>query len=758
MKSYSYQIRLCRDAEPGTGLGGEVVNDLVPRDADGRPMLPASHVKGLMRAALREIVKPRKEWSPFLGLPADESCSDLLIESVFGQTGEVSPEVEGRLRFANARIPQLKPNRKSATVATSMVSRTAVSEDGTAKETSLRTTEVVSKGTVFSGTIQCEFDEATVEGIAWRLALMSITAVGGSRSRTGQAIAEWVEKPQGEQSPGKLLIALDTAIRERRFTKPGVVVTGPFHAARATSSATAIVELLFLADSPICCPERPDKTNVITSGFSIPASTVQGIILHRVNRQNPALASQMFEADNFRCWPMNPCANPQDGRVQDVLDQDSSGWFDQLPNSIRVSLSHRAAKFSTIGYDSSYFFDPACAERPVPFPWPDNPDNAPLKASDGVVLFGDATRRLSQTEDHSAKRLLWKSGHMPRKLSTHGVLDGPKGRENTRTDGRSLYSVESMAPLIWRGQVAVPESVADLLVEEFNAQPHVSVGKARTVRGLGRMIARRVDSASVAVLRGSDPATVLVLQSPVEISQGHHHQLANRKRSAEDILKIMAEGWLKYHRLPVLAAIPNVWANVGIRFGWNRTTGFGGRGSGFQDAVPVLLPGSVFTLSSPADPERLKTALVAGFCAEPGKGTDPLGRRGRDFGSLAVHPGKAESLYESKPTIRVAESQPFSAAMRIVLKLEEQPHLPSPSQIRAVEQRIKAGTPAEQQKSVGEARDYLEDQCKRIVRIWHNWEGAYWEVTEILTQCSPADAKKALKALADIAVARQKEN
>ena len=198
---------------------------------------------------------------------------------------------------------------------------------------------------------------------------------------------------------------------------------------------------------------------------------------------------------------------------------------------------------------------------------------------------------------------------------------------------------------------------------------------------------------------------------------------------------------------------------MGIRFGWNRTTGFGGRAAGFQDAVPVLLPGSVFTLSAaPEDPERLRTALVAGFCAEPGKATDPNSRRGRDFGSVAVHPGKAESLYESKPTIRVAESQPFSAAMRIVLKLEEQPHLPSPSQIRAVEQRIKAGTPAEQQKSVGEARDYLEDQCKRIVRIWHNWEGAYWEVTEILTQCSPADAKKALKALADIAVARQKEN
>ena len=756
MKTYSYKIRLCKDAEPGTGLGGEIVNDLVPRDVDGLPVLPASHIKGLMRAALREIVKPRSsDWSSFLNLAVGQSCSDGLIDRVFGQEDERRPDAEGRLRFADAEIALAKRKKKSEKTLTHTVSRTSLSENGIAKDTSLRTTEAVHKGTIFSGKIHCEFDESTVEGIAWRLALMSITAVGGSRSRTGQAVAEWIEAPQAEQSPGKLLLELDKAIRAKQFTNPGELKTGRFSKAPDASNATAIVELLFVADSAICCPETPDKTNVVSSGFSIPGSTIQGIILHRINRQNPELATELFHADNFRCWPLNPCANPQDERILDVLDGHPSGWFDELPNSIRVSLSHRAAKFSTKEkeYSTKYFFDPAC--RIEPYEWPKNPDNAPLKASDGVILFGDGTQRLHRRDGNIPKRLLWKASHMPRKLSTHGVLDGPKCRENTRTDGRNLFSVEAIAPLIWRGQVAVPESIADLLVDDFDAHPHVSVGKARTVRGQGRMIARRVDTADAAILNGSDFGTVLVLQSPVQIPSEMHGELSRHESSSEDILRKMAEDWREHYELPELAKAPNVWANAGIRFGWNRTIGFGGRAAGFQNAVPVLMPGSVFTLASQADPMKLRRALLAGFCADPQNGPDP--GRLRSFGSLAVHPGTAESLYISEPTKRVMSAQPFRKAMELVLNLEAKSHLPSPSQIRAVEQRILAGTPVEQ-KSLEDARSYLERQCKRIVRIWHDWESAYGEVTEILTQCSPADAKKALKALADIAVAKQKEN
>ncbi|MBQ6106850.1 MAG: hypothetical protein IJK97_01465, partial [Thermoguttaceae bacterium] len=57
MKVYQYSITLHSDAQPGTGLGGETVNDYVPRDMQGRPFCPGAHIKGLMREALLEIFK-----------------------------------------------------------------------------------------------------------------------------------------------------------------------------------------------------------------------------------------------------------------------------------------------------------------------------------------------------------------------------------------------------------------------------------------------------------------------------------------------------------------------------------------------------------------------------------------------------------------------------------------------------------------------------------------------------------------------------
>ena len=50
MATHCFTIRLTSDAEPGTGLGGEVINDLVPRDHCRRPVVEASHLKGLMKA------------------------------------------------------------------------------------------------------------------------------------------------------------------------------------------------------------------------------------------------------------------------------------------------------------------------------------------------------------------------------------------------------------------------------------------------------------------------------------------------------------------------------------------------------------------------------------------------------------------------------------------------------------------------------------------------------------------------------------
>ena len=53
-----YTIELKTDAEIGSGLGGELVNDYVTRDSDGRPVIRASHIKGVLRQTLMEIIGP----------------------------------------------------------------------------------------------------------------------------------------------------------------------------------------------------------------------------------------------------------------------------------------------------------------------------------------------------------------------------------------------------------------------------------------------------------------------------------------------------------------------------------------------------------------------------------------------------------------------------------------------------------------------------------------------------------------------------
>lgn len=83
-----------------------------------------------------------------------------------------------------------------------------------------------------------------------------------------------------------------------------------------------------------------------------------------------------------------------------------------LPVPIRVSLTHRAAKFSTPGDEHpERFYDEALAIEP--YDRTTVADGAPLKASDGVLLrwpHGDVQ--------------LWKHSSMPHVLA---ILDQKKG-------------------------------------------------------------------------------------------------------------------------------------------------------------------------------------------------------------------------------------------------------------------------------------------------------------------------------------------
>jgi len=756
---FNYCIRLVKDAEPGTGLGGQTVNDFVPRDAEGWPVIPASHVKGLMRAALKEIAQPRTKWCE--SLEGDEQkWPRQLLDRVFGGYNQQGSEGESVLRFTDAVIereeqPNARADERDDWVETRRISRTAIDVGGVADQHTLRTTEAIPKDTQFHGVIFCEADPDSVEALAARLSLLGVTAVGGSRNRGGQCVAEIVteEKVASGESPGQLLKDLDAAISEQRFASRRVATTTPLAAIKQPATTNTVVELLFIADSPICCPERADKSNVVSSGFSIPASAVQGVVLNHINRHNPELATSLFNNKSFRCWPLNPCGNTNAPDVRQALHhlrgENAPQLFDELPLSVRVSLSHRVAKYSlSETYTKDYFCDRSFAKRNGNFRWPESPEGAPLKGADGVLLHGG--------ELLECQPALWKASHMPRKITTHGVLDGPREHAGTRSNGRNLFTVDAMAPLIWRGMVAVPEDVADALIESFTANPEVSIGKARSVRGLGRLVARRMPEGSTFWNNEQDSdLTVLVLQSPALIPDATATEIAGGK-SGEHVLASIASQWLAHHGLPGLAKEPACWANVGIRFGWNRH-GADGKGSrlGFQKAETVFLPGTVFALEGKADSDKLRKAILDGF-RDVSDFDDS--ERTKGFGALAVHPGQANDLYRADRKPRRMRTTEMRRAMEIVLDCQGLAHLPSPSQIRAVEQRIQDTSDiAKAKASVAEAKEYLDRQCGRIIKIWYDWELTYDYVVQLLNECEPASAKMALKSLSEISIARRED-
>lgn len=684
MPVLSFWITLTTDAELGTGLGGDIVNALVPRNHQGQLMLPGSHIKGLMRQTLRDLA-------------ASLGWNEDIELAIFGQPDAITPGLESAIQLTDAVADV------SAEQTVKLVTRTAVGANGVASDGSLRTTESISAGTRFRGQLRTNAPVGGVIDLGWRLALSAIAAVGGNRTR-GSGIC--VVEIEGEsRTPGELLVAIDHAYRSNGLSSMPQGAVSAAHTSGKSyslSSKTVVLHLELHAETPICCPEIPDKTNVITSGFSIPASTVQGLILTRLNQRDEALATALYSSQQFRAWPMHPCWLPHPGESVPRAS---------LPVPIRVSLTHRVAKFSAPdGYQPAHFADDAL--DPEPYDWTKVPGGAPLKASDGVLLLmPDGTVQL------------WKASTMPHVLSAHGVHSDPEAG-----GGRNLFTVDAMAPLIWRGLIVLPADAAEALLHDLGDNPLVSVGKGRSVRGSGRLYATQVDGVPAEWQTRTDH-TVLVAQSPLLLPD------RSNGKSAEAELLELAKQWANRNQLPTPKT---AWANVGIRFGWNRHR------NGLQKACRVALPGSVIVFDNKLDSEQLAATLL--------KDAPGLDGRERGFGAVSIHPGKAVALFEprsSVPTVRTPSE--FAEAIRAVLKIARKRPLPTPSQIRAVQQRLLPPGSRET------AMNYFQHQLKRTPHIWFAWEAIRNDMTDLLSRYSPPMACKALEVLADLAIAEQPE-
>ncbi|MEO8495246.1 MAG: RAMP superfamily CRISPR-associated protein [Planctomycetota bacterium] len=680
MQTYKYTIRLTSDAEPGTGLGGESYNELIPRNHEGRPVIRASHVKGLMREA-------------YVGMARQFGWDEELEGRVFG-FGHRATADDATIRLLDA-VATSDGDRQ-------FVTRTAVGDDGVVVDKSLRTTESVPIGTEFEGQVLSTARVGSAENLAWRLALRSIPAIGGSRNRgCGQCVFDVIgsddKRENGSNMPGQLLVELNEVLKRDDWKQQP---SQERNQSSELAPATVVLRLTFEAETPICCPEITDKTNVISSGFSIPASAVQGVILHRINELNSSLASRLFECPDFRAWPLHPTG---------YLD-----GHDDVLAAIRVSLTHRVKKF-TVGdqFNENDFQDEAIA----PIDWTKASRGAPLKASDGVLLYRSPT-----------DIKLWPARSMPHVISSHGVHN-----DRNTPDGRNLFTVDAMAPLRWQGIVVLPENVAKDLQKSLESNPMVAVGKSRTVRGLGRLSVSRVEND--APVEWQHPSklehTVLVAQSPLLIES------EDKEASAEELLPQLIESWRKANNLS-LPPLKDQWANAGVRFGWNRT-----KQKDRLDACKVFLPGTVIAFESPLD----DTALAA---LRHGIG----GGRDRGYGAVSVHPGPAIGMFKRTPQfptlLAPKQSQNQKGAIEKVLAMaRETKRLPSPAQIRALQQRVQKNKDGQ-----AEARRYLERQInERPSRIWHSWEPIVGDVLELLdaSKFNQSDASRALVLLADLA-------
>jgi hypothetical protein len=663
MPEITYTITLASDAEPGTGLGTELIDDLVPVDAHGSPFIPASHLRGLAREELRSITS-QLGWDPAL---------ELLVFG--GESPTQRDGIEGCARFGHATLL-----RNPAQAPLMSIARTALNAHGGALKGSLRTVQAISCGTKFAGALQINPGADTRAVDAAMLALLSIASVGGNRNRgAGKCYIEITSggKDEAGLTPSTLLRRLhDSRSRELKPTAARSISPG---AAPATGS-TVLLQLTFEAHDPVCCPVVPlTATTVMRSGFSIPASAVQGALLHLLDQCDHEQASSLFASPGFRAWPLLPIGMP--GASVDGI----------VP--VWTSLTHRMSKVAAGVTDLSPVFQDKLI---APYDWSKVPSGAPLKAADGVLL-ADTQRN---------KVLLWRAADMPRQHSAH---------VNLQSDRPGLFSVESMAPLVYRGLVAIPEPLAEPLLAAIRRQPQVAFGRSRATRGGGRLSATRLADDSLSQ-RTAAEGPIFVVQSPIAVPKS---LVADRTtpRSGEEILRHLVES-------AGFGTCEQAEAIIEFRFGWNRH-GAGNRVAETNrlEAEPVIAPGSAFRLA--ATPNDLKNRLVQGI---------GVGRE-RGFGAVLQHPGVASGLYAGMPRIPELRSRDRAGELAdSLVKLSGESGLST----SAISQLVRLAR--------GGARplaDFIDRQKQRPTAAWQRWSPLAERLKAIVTDGSISNETRA---------------
>ena len=152
MNKINFTITLTSDGEPASGFGTELINSLLPKDADNKVFLPATHLKGIIRENLENM--------PHEAVPPE------VVEKLFGKTGCNGSlfHIENAVADRNADIIE--------------VTRTGLNSFGVADPSSLRTGEAIAAETEFKGAVTFHAGLSDVCRDILKLGLLSLFAVG----------------------------------------------------------------------------------------------------------------------------------------------------------------------------------------------------------------------------------------------------------------------------------------------------------------------------------------------------------------------------------------------------------------------------------------------------------------------------------------------------------------------------------------------------------------------------------------------------
>lgn len=223
------RIELLSDCLPGSGMGNSALIDTdCVFDAYGFPVIPGKRLKGCLRETAQKLL-----------MMGYQEARDRQVEALFGDA-----QSEGSLLIGNAQIEGVQALKqqidhyKSGEARektfllmpdavreyyTCLHTRTAIGEDGVAKDRSLRTVRTVRKGNVF----ECDISFPAEDEALVRTCAKALRHIGTNRNRGfGHVHMELMsaESPSGQRDEQTIGDSIDVVLR----LKTPVIVDTPY--------------------------------------------------------------------------------------------------------------------------------------------------------------------------------------------------------------------------------------------------------------------------------------------------------------------------------------------------------------------------------------------------------------------------------------------------------------------------------------------------------------------------------------------------